>query len=132
MDKKAKKSKKPTNIRKAPPRHLDGQVINYAMRRQAVNTELAYTQQKQQTLWLWVLAMHDEFGFGPERINRLLEAIQKRGEKVNADVEENGSVYAWERVRQEAEAVSGIKINYCLDDAEGDFRREQKEEDKRG
>ena len=69
----------------------------------------------QKALWLAVCSIADAYGFGPERMQRIFEALQANTdelEKMKADVDEE---YAYEKLRLKAERVTGMHIEYLFE-----------------
>lgn len=70
----------------------------------------------QKAMWLMVVSIADAFGIGPERMNRdFFPAMQKNIEWMTKAEKEVDSEYAYEKLRQRAEQVSGIKIEYLYE-----------------
>ena len=68
----------------------------------------------QRALWLSVISMAEAFGLGPKRIQRYFEVLQKNHEWLTA-LEADDDIVAYEKLRQRAEAVSGIHIEYLYE-----------------
>ena len=69
----------------------------------------------QRILWLCAVALHDQFGFGPERIKRFLLAVNTATDAWEADAvkDETGKVhldYANENLRKRVEEITGMEI----------------------
>lgn len=66
----------------------------------------------QRFMWECVVALNQEFGFGKERAVNFLKAI----ENVVHDVEEMAQLhdrqYAFEKLRQRAQQITGIELSY--------------------
>lgn len=65
--------------------------------------------------WLSCLALHRAFGFGAGRFGRYMAAMQEVSDQVETMCGETDEEYAWEKIRQQAEAVSGRKITYLYE-----------------
>ncbi len=83
----------------------------------------------QQALWLHVVAMAKTFGFGPTRVQRFLNGLADASDEFVGLVEKHGQQYTLEKLRQEAERVSGIPIEYLY---EKDVREARKRNEERG
>lgn len=68
----------------------------------------------QRALWLSVISMAEAFGLGPKRIQRYFEVLQKNHDWLTA-LEADDDIVAYEKLRQRAEAVSGIHIEYLYE-----------------
>lgn len=125
-----KGNRKRTSSGKRQPRrshpHIDGGILKAAESRYKYAAEKVVTQQGQRMLWVWAVAVADVFGAGPERMGRVMEKIRETESEVAQLIVENGETYAFERLRQRAEDVTGIPIGYWCDDPEGDLRREER------
>ena len=69
----------------------------------------------QRILWLCAVALHDQFGFGSERIKRFLLAVNTATEGWEADAvkDNDGNVhldYANENLRKRVEEITGMEI----------------------
>lgn len=71
--------------------------------------------QSQQMLWLCVVAMADAFGLGPKRVSDFFASLQSVSEWVGESTEKHGRQYALDKLRQKAEQVSGIPIDYLYE-----------------
>ena len=99
--------------------------MNYAdvlarkrMIRQATFDALALrqvNQAMQKALWLTVVSLHDAYGFGKERLDRLFEAFQANSDQLETLRAEVDDDYAYEKLRLMAEEVSGRPICYIED-----------------
>ena len=70
----------------------------------------------QKAMWLMVVSMADAFGIGPERMNRdFFPAMQRNVEDMTRMEQEVDSEYAYEKLRQRAEKVAGMKIEYLYE-----------------
>ncbi len=91
-------------------RRIGQQTLRMAMEDQAV--ALAADIKCQQMLWGAVIALNEKFGFGEKRTRDFLEAMGVIADEFEAMRAENGYEYAEEKLRQRAEQVSGVKIQY--------------------
>ena len=70
-------------------------------------------------LWLMVCAVADAFHVGPKRMNRdffpALEAVKAELERMK---QENGEVYAFEKLRRRAESVCGVELEHFYEPPE--------------
>ena len=70
----------------------------------------------QKAMWLMVVSIADAFGIGPERMNRdFFPALQVNIEKMTKMEQEVDAEYAYEKLRQRAEKVAGMKIEYLYE-----------------
>lgn len=69
----------------------------------------------QRVMWLMCVAMNDAFGIGPERFERFADKLQERSEWYEQMVKGADEEYANEKLRQEAQRISGIKIEYLYE-----------------
>lgn len=69
----------------------------------------------QRVMWLMCVAMNDAFGIGAERFQRFADELQKRSEWYEQMVKGADEECANEKLRQEAERISGIKIEYLYE-----------------
>ena len=122
-----------------------GGSVSYAQRlaqqrmlRQALTDEVAMQQAdlwaKQSTvrgLWLMVCAVADAFHVGPMRMRRdLFPAIQANQAELERMKQENGEVYAFEKLRQRAEQVCGESLEWFYEQPPEDALREEAEHEK--
>lgn len=77
--------------------------------------ELRANAHTQRCMWLMVCTIADAYGFGPVRMKPFFETLQKNADELERMVEEVDEDYAFEKLRQRAEEVSGEKIEYYLD-----------------
>lgn len=88
--------------------------------------EIAVNVHLQRFQWFMAVALNEEFGFGPERIDRALKAIERQMNewdairRENTYIDRNGKeVYdedlANEKLRLRAEEVSGKKLKHISD-----------------
>lgn len=69
----------------------------------------------QKALWLVVCSVADAYGFGPERMRRFFDALQANSDELDRMRKENDDDYAYEKLRQRAEKVTGVKIAYLYE-----------------
>jgi len=69
----------------------------------------------QRMMWLQIVSMADAFGLGPKRVMDYFDSLAKNTEEFNDMTEEHGKEYALEKLRQRAEKVSGIPIEYLYE-----------------
>lgn len=69
----------------------------------------------QRQLWMCVVALNEQFGFGAERTRKFFEAMETLAEEYETIGKEVDAEYANEKLRQRAEQVSGIKIEYMYE-----------------
>lgn len=104
------------------------QLIRQAAESDAVRIESGV--QTQRAMWLMVVAMADAFGLGPKRVDRFIRSFQAATDEFEAMVAGNDWDYALEKLRQKAEAVSGVKIDYLYEEEAARLRRMTEKEDK--
>lgn len=81
----------------------------------------------QRQLWLCCIAMNEAFGIGPERFKRFAEVLTDLAEEYDLMTTENGSDYANEKMRQRAEQITGIKIEYLYEHEMAEARHQNAE-----
>ena len=69
----------------------------------------------QRQLWLCCCAMNDAFGIGPERFQKFAEALQNRTDWWVQMAEDTDDEYANEKLRLEAQRISGSHIEYLYE-----------------
>lgn len=69
----------------------------------------------QRAMWLMVVSMADAFGIGPGRSQKFFEALQTNSDLLTKMTEEADEDYAYEKLRQRAEQITGIKIEYLYE-----------------
>ena len=69
----------------------------------------------QRAMWLMVVSMADAFGIGPGRSQKFFEALQANSDMFMKMTEEADEDYAYEKLRQRAEQITGIKIEYLYE-----------------
>lgn len=87
--------------------------INLAARDATVQVEADTATQR--AMWLMVCSIADAYGFGPKRMEAFFAALQENTEDLARMTEENGEEYAYEKMRQKAERVTGVKIQYLYE-----------------
>jgi len=90
------------------------QMLKQAVREAARDTtiQLEADIRTQRALWLCSVSVADAFGIGPQRMRRFFDTLQANAEELERMRAENGEEYAYEKLRQKAERVSGISIEY--------------------
>lgn len=91
-------------------RKIGQETLRMAMEDEAVRLASDIICQRQ--LWAAVVALNEQYQFGPKRTRDFLEAMGKVLDDFEALKKENGDSYAEEKLRQRAEQVSGVKIQY--------------------
>lgn len=71
--------------------------------------------QSQQMLWLCVVSMARAFGLGPKRVSDFFGSLQSVSEWVEDLTKKHGRQYALDKLRQQAEKVSGVPIDYLYE-----------------
>lgn len=125
MSKQKKKGKSPKKHHAAKPNGMNyAQVLaRQALIQQAVEKAAADTTVQlqsdihtQRAMWLMVVSIADAFGVGPVRMQRdFFPALEKNTDELIRMEKENGEDYAYEKLRQRAEKVSGVKIEYLYE-----------------
>lgn len=69
----------------------------------------------QRVMWLCFASMADAFGFGPQRIRKFVECLEANSLEVERMKQEVDDEYAWEKLRQRAEAVAGEELEYLYE-----------------
>lgn len=114
-----KKPKKHPPVKKRPgetyadvlaKRKIGEQTLALAMEDEAVALRADIYCQRQ--LWAAVVALNEQFQFGPKRTRDFLDQMERIADEFEAMKKENGDAYAEEKLRQRAEQVSGIKVRY--------------------
>lgn len=105
--------------------------LQRAQRNQAalLQADLWARQDTQRALWLMVITVSEAFGIGPKRMQRdFFPALERNNQELRKMREENGETYAFEKLRQRAEQVSGIAIRHFYDpDPEKALREEEQD-----
>lgn len=81
----------------------------------------------QRQLWLCCIAMNEAFGIGPERFKRFAEVLTDLSEEYEKMTEDGGPEYANEKMRQRAEQITGMKIEYLYEHEMAEARRRNAE-----
>ena len=69
----------------------------------------------QRAMWLMVCSIADAYGFGPKQLQKFFTALQDNTdelERMRAEVDEE---YAFEKLRQKAQAVTGMEVHYLYE-----------------
>ena len=69
----------------------------------------------QRAMWLMVCSIADAYGFGPKQLKKFFTALQDNTdelERMRTDVDEE---YAFEKLRQKAQAVTGMEVHYLYE-----------------
>ena len=83
---------------------------------QDTSTRLRAEIQSQQRLWLFVVAMAEAFGLGPKRIQvDFFNTLDNVSEWLEDLTRKHGREYALDKLRQRAEQVSGVPIEYLYE-----------------
>lgn len=69
----------------------------------------------QRLMWLQICSMADAFGIGNKRILDYFDVLQQNTEWFEETAEKHGTEYALEKLRQRAQQVSGIPIEYLYE-----------------
>lgn len=64
----------------------------------------------QRFLWMAVIALNEEFGFGGERAKRFMLALETVANEAEQMARENGGAYAQAKLMQRAGQITGIPI----------------------
>lgn len=82
---------------------------------------------EQRMMWLMVCSVADAFGIGPKRMQRdFFPALEALTNELRRMIQEDGETYAFEKLRQKAEQVSGIEIQHFYDpDPAAALKREE-------
>lgn len=91
-------------------REIGRQTLRMAMEDKAV--ELASDIICQRQLWAVVVTLNERYGFGPKRTRDFFETMDGILQDFETMKKEHGDTYAEEKLRQRAEQVSGVKIQY--------------------
>jgi len=70
----------------------------------------------QRTLWMTVCAMGRAFGLGPKRTQQFFDAFVEVSDWLTELDEKHGAEYALDKLRQQAEKISGTKIGYLYEE----------------
>lgn len=69
----------------------------------------------QRAMWLMVCSIADAYGYGPKGMQKFFAALQENTdelEQMRAEVDEE---YAFEKLRQKAQKVTGMEVRYLED-----------------
>lgn len=94
-------------------RHRDSYAIG--MQHQIMHSStvrLAAERQIQIFLWIFCVALHDEFGFGRTRFQRAMSRVDEIYAEWQHMIEDVDLEYATEKLRQKAEQISGMEVGY--------------------
>lgn len=91
-------------------RKIGEKTLELAMHDEAVN--FAADIKCQRMLWAAVVALNEQFQFGPKRTRDFMAAMDEIVQEFDTMKKENGDAYAEEKLRQRASQVSGIEIKY--------------------
>lgn len=110
--------------RLAQQRALHQALTDEAIRQQA---DAWARQDTVRGLWLMVIAVAEAFHVGPMRLSRdFFPVLDNLNQELQQMREENGDVYAFEKLKQRAEQVSGMEIRHFYDaDPERVLREEE-------
>lgn len=89
------------------------QAVKEAARDTTVQVEADIRTQR--ALWLCSVSVADAFGIGPQRMQRFFDTLQANAEELEQMAKENGEEYAYEKLREKAERVSGVSIDYLYE-----------------
>lgn len=91
-------------------RRIGQETLRMAMEDQAVKLASDIICQRQ--LWAVIVTLNEKYQFGPKRTRDFFEAMERVLDDFEQMKKNNGDAYAEEKLRQRAEQVSGIKIQY--------------------
>lgn len=91
-------------------KRIGQETLRMAMEDQAV--KLASDILCQRQLWAVIVTLNEKYQFGPKRTRDFFEAMERVLDDFEQMKKENGDEFAEEKLRQRAEQVSGIKIQY--------------------
>lgn len=77
--------------------------------------ELRANIRNQRMMWLQIVSLAEAFGIGHKRILDYFEVLERNSAEFGRLTEEHGVDYALEKLRQRAEKVSGIPIDYLYE-----------------
>lgn len=83
----------------------------------------------QRFLWMSVVALNEEFGFGGERAKRFLVTLQEVAEECERMVQDNGGYYARQKLMERASQIIGEDITPVHEEA---MRKARQENEKNG
>lgn len=91
-------------------RRIGQETLRMAMEDQAILLAADIFCQRQ--LWAAVVALNEQWQFGPKRTRDFLQQMEQIADEFEAMKKEHGDAYAEEKLRQRAEQVSGVEILY--------------------
>lgn len=91
-------------------KRIGEETLRMAMEDQAVKLASDIICQRQ--LWAVIVTLNERYQFGPKRTRDFFEAMEAVLDEFERMKKENGDAYAEEKLRERAEKVSGIKIQY--------------------
>ena len=91
-------------------RRIGQETLRMAMEDQAVLLAADILCQRQ--LWAAVVALNEQWQFGPKRTKDFLDKMEQIADEFETMKKEHGDAYAEEKLRQRAEQVSGVEILY--------------------
>jgi len=91
-------------------KRIGEETLRMAMEDEAVRLASDIICQRQ--LWAVIVTLNEKYQFGPKRTRDFFEAMEAVLDEFERMKKENGDAYAEEKLRQRAEQVSGIKIQY--------------------
>lgn len=65
----------------------------------------------QRMMWMAVIALRDAFGFGGERANRFLLALEEVAQDAEKMAKKHGAVYAKTKLMEQASKVIGVELS---------------------
>lgn len=77
----------------------------------------------QRMLWLSVVSISKAYNFGPKRMNDFFTALQESSDEFDRMSDDVDDEYALDKLRQKAEAVTGVKIKYLYEEEMREKRR---------
>lgn len=91
-------------------KRIGQETLRMAMEDEAVRLASDIICQRQ--LWAVIVTLNEKYQFGPKRTKDFFEAMEAVLDEFERMKKENGDAYAEEKLRQRAEQVSGVKIQY--------------------
>ena len=73
-------------------------------------------RQAQRTVWLYIIALNEKFGFGAKRTEELEAAVKELTDEYKRMVDENDQDYADEQLRHRVSEVRGHEVKYLYED----------------
>ena len=73
-------------------------------------------RQAQRMAWLYIVALNEQFGFGPKRTEELEAAVKLLSEEYAEDLKENDQDYADEKLRRRVSRIRGHEVKYLYED----------------